>query len=410
MLICVDCQRTNAPWAKNCTACRADLHALSPNTLISGYPGNALDKPDSLEANLNLAEIPADIKTWSPDTEWHSLDEIDGEKVLDNETIEPISVIEPSRTSEIDWGNGREEAEKFDSSPLHADSKNRFDEYGYDFDKANKSAWRATAILLSGILGILTAGGLAIGYLHSTTIPTSPKLAESAPDKNSKANTRASGIVAPTVGQQAPQSNNPVMTEEVISVTKPLSQEINQIDSANQNAQPIKSSNTQQENSVAKKPPVFVMSASEPIMAKPEAGKIAASAKKPDPIPTIIQKQAAAEVTTKSNKPTSTKPETRNTPYPVLVPVPLRPTDARASQGGSTGSAQNESAPPVAIASIQASTQPAPSRLKDKQLSECSNSAFLGKVLCEERSRVSFCSNRWNVHPDCQVNSNKLEP
>jgi hypothetical protein len=402
MLICLDCQRTNAPWAKKCTACKADLHPYSANTLISSHPNSALDKLDPLGANSTGVEISADIKTWSPDTEWHSLDEIDGEKVLDNETIEPISVIEPSRTSEIDWGNSREETEKFDSSPIHADSKNRFDEYGYDFDRANKSAWKTTAILLSGILAILLAGGLAIGYLHSTTVLGAPKLDNSATDRGVKANTKASGVVAPAAGQQTQQtqqSANTVMTEEVISVTKPMGQEINQIDLANQNGQRPKS-----------EPPVFVMSASEPILAKPDAGKIAASAKKPDPIPTIIQKQAAVDLTPKANKPATTKQETKNTPYPVLVPVPLRPNDRQANQSDSASSVQTESPPTIAAAAIQAATPVSPSRLKDKQFSDCSNSAFLGKVICEERSRVNFCSNRWNAHPDCQVNSNKLEP
>ena len=159
-------------------------------------------------------------------------------------------------------------------------------------------------------------------------------------------------------------------------------------------------------------PQVFVMSASEPILAKPELGRIAVSTKKTDPIPTIIQKQATAEVASKSNKSTTTKPDHKNTPYPVLVPVPIRPNDARTAQGGAIGSTQKEPTPPTAIAPapIQSTAPPTPSLLKDKQSSECSNSAFLGKVLCEERSRVNFCSNRWNVHPDCQVNNSKLEP
>jgi hypothetical protein len=410
MLICLDCQRTNAPWAKKCTACKADLHSISASTLISSHPSCDPNKLDSLSANSTVAEISADIKTWSPDTEWHSLDEIDGEKVLDNETIEPISVIEPSRTSEIDWGNSREETEKFDSSPINADSKNRFDEYGYDFERANKSAWKTTAILLSGIIGILAAGGLAISYLHSTTIPTSPKLVEIATDKNGKTNNRASGVVAPAVGQQTNQANDMVMTEEVISVTKPMGQDINQVDSAKQNAQLIKSANSQQEISTASKPPVFVMSASEPILAKPEAGKIAASVKKPDPTPTIIQKQAAVELAPKSNKPTATKSDIKNATYPVLVPVPLRSGDSRTGFDGPQSSTINEPPPAIAAAPTQATASSSPSRLKEKQAGECSNSAFLGKVLCEERSRVSFCSNRWNAHPDCQVNSNKLEP
>jgi hypothetical protein len=294
-------------------------------------------------------------------------------------------VIEPSRTAEIDWGNSREEAEKFDSNPIHADSKNRFNEYGYDFERANKSAWKSTAILLIGIMGILMAGGLAIGYLHSTTIPASPKL-DNAADKNGKPTARASGVVAPAGSSQRDQPNNVIMTEEVISVTKPMGQEANAGNAEKQNTQLITNSNATQGTPANNKPPVFVMSASEPILAKPEAGKVAASAK---------------------------KPETKNTPYTVLVPVPLGPADARATQGGSTGSAQNEPAPLIATAPMQPpapSAPPAPSRLKDKQSSDCSNSAFLGKVLCEERSRVNFCSNRWNVHPDCQLNNSKLEP
>ncbi len=383
MLICVDCQRTNAPWAKKCAACAADLRTISPNTLICGFQGSAIDNQNLLVPDSPRAEIPAEIKTWSPDTEWHSLDEIDGEKVLDNETIEPISVIEPSRTAEIDWGRPKEDAAKFDSSPIHADSRNRFDEYGYDFERANKSAWKTTAILLSGIMGIIMAGGLAIGYLHSTTIPASQKLVDATKDNIDKTYSRATGIVAPAGGQQGHQSNNTAMTEEVISVTKPMSQELNQGNAEKQIIQLVTNSNNEKRAPTISKPPVFVMSASEPILAKPETGKIAASAK---------------------------TPEIKNTPYPVLVPVPLGPTDTRTTQGASTGSAQNEPVPLTATAPMQALATPKPLRLKDKQSSDCSNSAFLGRVLCEERSRVDFCSNQWNAHPDCQLNNSKLEP
>jgi hypothetical protein len=409
MYICLDCQRTNAPWAKKCTACGADLHAGSSSTLIAKYP-DALDNHTSIEHDASQADTAADIKSWSPDTEWHSLDEIDGEKVLNNETIEPISVIEPSRTAEIDWGNSREDSEKFDSRPIQADSKNRFDEYGYDFEKANKSAWKSTAILLSGVFGILTAGGLAIGYLHSTTIPTLPNSTQATTDKNGKVTSTTSAAVTHNGMQQRNPSDSTVMTEEVISVTRPLGPATILVNTEKQNTQLNKGSNTQQEPPAANKPPVFVMSASEPIMAKPEGGKIATSSKKPDPIPTIIEKQAAVVMPAKPTKPLATKSEARITPYPVLVAVPLRPNDGRTQPNDSMLSEQNEPARPLATAPTQVSQSTTPSRLKDKQSSECSNSAFLGKVLCEERSRVNFCSNRWNAHPDCQLNNTKLEP
>ncbi len=409
MLICVDCQRTNAPWAKKCTACGADLHAISPSTLIAGYPEDALDRQKPAEPTCSKAEISADIRDWNPDTEWHSLDEIDGEKVLDRETIEPISVIEPSRTAEIDWGNSRDDTEKFDSTPIQADSKNRFDEYGYDFERAHKSAWKTTAILLSGIIGILTAGGLAIGYLHSTTIPALPKSIDANAEKNGKANPRAASVTA-TAGMQGNPAIEPVMTEEVISVTKPMGPVVSQVNTEKQNTPLIKGASTQQEMPSTGKAAVFVMSASEPILAKPEAGKIAASAKKADPIPTIIQKQAALPTPAKPYKPNAVKPDAKTPPYPLLVPVPSRSNDGRPSSGDLASSTQNEPTSTSATAATQIAVAQSPTRLKDRQSNECSNSAFLGKVLCEERSRVNFCSNRWNAHPDCQLNNNKLEP
>jgi hypothetical protein len=410
MLICIDCQRTNAPWAKKCSACAADLHAISSNTLISNHPVVSIEDTKALAPESENTNAAPDIKTWSPDNEWHSLDEIDGEKVLDNETIEPISVIDPSRTAEIDWGLSREDAEKFDSTPIHADSKNRFDEYGYDFERANKSAWKTTAILLSGIVGIVMLGGLAISYLHSTTISASPISASSTIEKTAKTESRANSALVPTTVSQTNPSNTIVMTEEVISVTKPMGSASNQINAEKQNPQADTSSPYKKETSGPESPPVFVMSASQPIMAKPEVGKIAASSKKPEPIPTVVQKQVAVAPTTKPVKPSLTKQDAKNVPYPVLVPVPLRPNDVNAQQSDSSGAIKNETMAPVAIAPVTSTAAAGPTRLKDKQSKDCSSSAFLGKVICEERSRVNFCTDRWNSHPDCQLNNNRQEP
>jgi hypothetical protein len=167
MLICIDCHRTNAPWAKRCAACGASLHESMPNTLIAGEPGDKLGGPPP--NHLETPQEDALIRSLTPDTKWHALEDIDSEKILDPYTIEPITVIDPSRTAEIDWGDTRDGSIKFDSTPFPGASKDRFDEYGYDFEKANTSAWKSSAVMLAGIVGILFAGGWAINYLHATT-------------------------------------------------------------------------------------------------------------------------------------------------------------------------------------------------------------------------------------------------
>jgi hypothetical protein len=369
MLICVDCEKINAPWAKQCGACGASLHVAAPNTLIS------------VPAQLSGAR--ADIKPWAPDNEWHSLDEIDGERILDLNTVEPITVIEPSRTADIDWGNTTDGSEKYASAPIQTDSKNRFDEYGYDFEKANNSAWKTTTVLLAGIAVIAVLGGFAIGYLHSTTPNAYPSVEAPAFNKTVKDTTQATSkpiaALPPGPATKGNAAAKTEMIEEIISVSKPN----NKVPVIETQATP--GSTVQSKIQTKETPPVFVMSASEPILAKPKDGKVVASPKKPDvAVATVIKR----------------KPEVKVLP------------------NQTTESADLGRLEPPTVAAVAPSTTTAPTtpvqatqiRLKDKQSSECANSAFLGRVVCQERSRVDFCRNRWNEHPDCQLNNSRLEP
>jgi hypothetical protein len=390
MLICVDCHRTNAPWAKKCVACGQNVQPIVPNTLISGSPGNALDD-DTLE-NAADADTQADIKAWEPDTEWHSMEEIDGEKILDKYTVEPISVIEPSRTAEINWGEARNESEKFDSTPIQVDSKNRFDDYGYDFEKAAGSQWRTTGVLLAGVIGIATMGALAIGYLHSTTTSSiSAKNPTSSSEKSVRSDQPSSAGLT-TLPRQTASPPGGAMIEEVISVGDPIRTQ----------PESVKADTKKTVNS-----PVFVMSASEPITANPLEGKIAASQKPPDTIATPI-KQIAAATPQKQRAVPFNKTSPKTTSYPGVMDVPPRiaPGGNESGDSGAGGSAELS---PISAAS-PAPVQIMAARLKDKQTNECAGSAFLGKVVCEERSRVRFCKDRWNDHPDCQLNNNRVDP
>jgi hypothetical protein len=390
MLICVDCHRTNAPWAKKCAGCGQGLQSNPQNTLISEAPSDALGG-DTLENSAN-SDTQADIKAWEPDTEWHSVDEIDAEKILDKYTVEPISVIEPSRTDEINWGEARNESEKFDSTPIQVDSKNRFNDYDYDFGKATSSSWRTTGVLLAGVASIAMMGALAIGYLHSTTTSlTLTKNPSQLSEKSTGSAQALSKATALNIPPQAATSPGTTMIEEVISVSDPIRK---QSDSFKTDPQkPIS-------------PPVFVMSASEPMTAKPEKGKISTSQKPPDIIATPI-KQIAAATTQKQKAVPFNKAAPKTTSYPVVEGVPSRTANG-SNESGDSGAGAGELAP-ISGAS-PAPVQVIASRLKDRQANDCVGSAFLGKMVCEERARVSFCKDRWNAHPDCQLNNNRLEP
>jgi hypothetical protein len=391
MLICVDCHRTNAPWAKKCAACGQNLHSIAPNTLISGSPDDALD--GNTVENVADSDTQAEIKAWEPDTEWHSMDEIDGEKILDKYTVEPISVIEPSRTSEINWGEARNESEKFDSTPIQVDSKNRFDDYGYDFEKAAGSQWRTTGVLLAGVVGIAIMGALAIGYLHSTTTSLiSAKNPTPLGEKSVRSDQPLRSAASADLPRQPASSAGGAMIEEVISVADPI------------RTQP---ESVKAETKKTVNPPVFVMSASEPITANPLEGKIAASQKPPDTIATPV-KQIAAATAQKQRSITSNKTSPKTTSSLGVMDVPPR-VAGTGNESGDSGTGGSVELSPMSAAS-PAPVQMMAARLKDRQANECAGSAFLGKVVCEERSRVRFCKDRWNDHPDCQLHNNRVDP
>jgi hypothetical protein len=402
MLICLDCQRTNAPWAKKCAACGSNLQQSAPNTLIAGQPDNKLDEP--AQHKSGLANDDPIIQAWDPDTEWHSIEDIDGEKVLDPHAIEPITVIDPSRTAEIDWGDTGS-ASKFASTPFPGVSKDRFDEYGSDFGKAKKSTWKTTVVLLAGIAGILIAGGLAINYLHSTTQPTSTSSA-----KTVNPSGKVSNGTVPAQGAGA----SPAMTEEILYDTAGgvRKTELPSNASTSNVASPItpvplSASTSTQPSATTSQTPVFVRSASDSISTTPATGITATpEATKPE-ANRLPQSKPVAAVTPKISKGVAPRVEAKQGPYPVLVPVPQNRAEAASEPSGELAELSKD--PSAAKTSDVAVTPKSNPRLQDTQSSECSNSAFLGKVVCEQRSRVSFCKNRWNEHPDCLLNNGRVE-
>jgi hypothetical protein len=377
MLTCIDCHRINAPWAKKCVACGSGLHQVAPNTLIAGHPRNPAEEPEAV------------IKPWIPDSEWHAVDEVNGQKILDPHMSEPITVIEPSRTSEIDWGD-TSGAAKFDSLPFPGASKDRFDEYGYDFEKTKRPGWKSAAVLLSGIAGILLLGGLAIGYLHSTTA-------------SNEAKTKALIGSSNQVQIKPKPSQQPEMVEEVISVPNAVPKVLPPTA-----AEPLATAPEKKTHA-----PVFVMSASEPINAPINAPVVEGAITKPplsspSTIPPPPLQSMPPPPTSKPSKPSIARVETKQPTYKVLVPVPQRTSDSTYAQTNDRADSKStEAMNDVATPTVAPPTSP---RLNEKQSADCSNSAFLGKVLCEERARVSFCKNRWNEHPDCIVNSNRIDP
>jgi hypothetical protein len=44
-----------------------------------------------------------------------------------------------------------------------------------------------------------------------------------------------------------------------------------------------------------------------------------------------------------------------------------------------------------------------PQRLAAQQQAQCAGSEFVARFICDERVRLRFCRDRWNEHPDCNV-------
>jgi hypothetical protein len=404
MLICVDCQRTNAPWAKKCAACGSSLQQSAPSTLIVGQPDNQLD--EQAQHKSGFASDDPIIQAWDPDTEWHSLEHIDSEKILDPHAVEPITVIDPSRTAEIDWGDTASGLTKFASTPFPGVSKDRFDEYGYDFGQTKKSAWKTTAVLLAGIAGILVAGGLAINYLHSTTQPTttSASSATASSAKTVNPSGKASNGTTPVRGAVV----SPAMTEEILYDTAGGVRKTEFPNTAAAINAPATSPTAPISASAsASNPPVFVRSASDSISASSTVGITATPEPTKSEANRLPQSRPVAAVTAKISKGIAPRVEAKQGPYPVLVPTPQTRAEPVVEPSGELAEVSKNTA--AAKASDMAATPRNNPRLREQQSNECSNSAFLGKVVCEERSRVNFCRNRWNEHPDCQLNNGRIE-
>jgi hypothetical protein len=384
MLICVKCHRKNAPWAKVCAICLGDIQDQTPDTLT--VP--ALSDSVTAAPEVQMVSVIAPLDT---DTEWHGVDEIDETKLLDSSSNEPVTL-------------GR-----FDSQPIPSRSRLMGNEEHFEFEKHRTPSSKRLLMTLSGLGLVAVLGGLAINYLHSTMSigPLAPAASE------------GTAIARPKISATQPMPSNAVAGPAVIESVVPnyqLGALPGQPGSADL-AKPAQSNPTPEV-----KPPVFVMSASEPITAKPsdEVTKIkripnaTVSSNTPlsRPLPKVVEqveKPGKSERNVKPVKPQIvSKNEIKPGQYPVLVPVPPSPV-ARPRLEQAQRAEANEAIQPLPPDTSAAPT-PTSSRLQTQREVSCANSAFVGKLFCEERTRLDFCRNRWNEHPDCQLHNSRIEP
>jgi hypothetical protein len=420
MLICATCHRNNAPWAKQCTSCKSSL-LESPQRLTTAPP------PEP------FSELVTVIQTWDPQapvppsaslaptTEWRETEEIVSSIDLDDSTnftntgksslfgskVEKVAAMSASSLSPPTIG-------RFDSQPIASGSKDRFEDYGYDFEEKENSPWFKRGLLLAGILGILMAGGLAIRYIHLTapmlaSVPDFLKAPAKSDTVSSAASTTVGGADRPALlkprGEQPNQSSSPTIEQEMIGMPPPAIANGKPIGRAATTTVSGINASGEDKTSEPKGPAVFVMSASEPVSAKPPAGKIEVATQPlaAKPVKTI----SSLLVPPKPSKPIAPKVDTKQGSYPVLVPVPFAETKTTTAMASSSEFSAKASA--ADAAKDQSVAAQSSVRLQSQQSNDCSNSAFLGKVFCEERTRVNFCRSRWNEHPDCQLGS-KIDP
>jgi hypothetical protein len=420
MLICATCHRNNAPWAKQCTSCKSSL-LESPQRLTTAPPPETVSEPVTVIQTWDpQAPVPAS-SSLAPTTEWRETEEIVSSIDLDDATnfintgksslfgskVEKVAAMSASSLSPPTVG-------RFDSQPIASGSKDRFEDYGYDFEEKENSPWLKRGLLLAGVLGILMAGGLAIKYIHSTapllaSVPAIFKKPAKSDISNAATNNDAATgdrtMLLKSGGEQPNQQFSRPSEQELVGTTPPtIATTRSAVIAA---TEPVTAMNPSGANKATepKGPAVFVMSASEPVSAKPPAGKIEVATQPlaAKPVKTI----SSLVVPPKPSKPIAPKVDPKQGPYPVLVPVPT--VDAKTTTAMASSSDFSAKASAADAAKDQSVAAQSSARLQNQQSNDCSNSAFLGKVFCEERTRVNFCRNRWNEHPDCQLGS-KIDP
>ncbi len=85
-----------------------------------------------------------------------------------------------------------------------------------------------------------------------------------------------------------------------------------------------------------------------------------------------------------------------------------RPATQPAGRKPSATADTARSAPPSAKPTPRGKTS-GPSTLAQAQASDCSQEGLISGFICKERVRLRFCRDRWNVHPDCQVEPERTQ-
>ncbi len=343
--------------------------------------------------------------------EWKEFDEADTQQLLIDEHV---SVIAPQDTI-IDWNETDSKSPSFDSNPIQAASKNRFDDYAIESQESTSINRRTTGVMFAGIAATLAIAAGAIAYIQYQS-----------PDAKLKRSEQAQ-VKPTTTAAKNTSSNKPDIEQVMTDPSKPsnVPQSTAIAATANPNSAMATGSPavTNTPVNTTANAPVFVMSASEPM--KPE-------------VPKSLGAQSSVEAAVSARSIVASKPQPTTRAKEIITAIPpeqfakskpiapktdFRPVSGPNQLGASssapqtdTGSQQTmsatQSATPAATAQTQAQTQVQTPRgqLESTQVSECGQANRFGKMGCDEGVRVNFCKNKGNNHPDCRPNPYKLDP
>ena len=134
----------------------------------------------------------------------------------------------------------------------------------------------------------------------------------------------------------------------------------------------------------------------------------------PDTAPPEPEPRGAAPITTdRRERPLARQQQQQpmqTPPTAARTGPPARARPAEKSGQGVTAPASDAVAPATPTARATESAAPpmpaparTPQRLAAQQQAQCAGSEFVARFICDERVRLRFCRDRWNEHPDCNV-------
>ena len=389
MRICSTCQLKNTPWANICAGCQA---ALSPASQSFASMGIEPWSPPWAQTQKNTQAIAGS----APDTLWLDIDKVDTDALLaDTVAVEQSGELEEPAYASTYSPASSSQMPIFAATTrgVYLADDDAFGQFTAEGPAQRRHRWSQRLAMILICLAIIAAGVWTIRYVHQTASagPESVRpIARTQPQLP---------VAAPIEAKvQPPSDSTRIIRREDYS---------NIVLERGGDSKAGSESELTSETTATKPLPVFVRSASESASSQPVAelstsiqGTIRPSRTLEPPATNKSSRVAAKYPDIKPVGPRIERP----TIYPVLVPVPSLDTN-NARNFNDTQAALSASA----VLQLQSDVS-TPSRLTANQTRDCSNTAFLGKVFCEEKSRLSFCKGRWNEHPDCMVATNRLEP